>query len=76
MIGKCSTNKTEFWNISRQSIVSALNDNQDCLNTLLSVNLSNNTFLLSGSTDTTIRFYDNNFKSVQTLKEDKGSVLN
>ncbi len=67
-IGKCSSNKIEIWNISRKSFVSALNDHKDCVNTLLSVNHSDKTFLLSGSTDTTIRLYDNNFRSIQTLK--------
>ena len=53
----------------------SLNDHEDCVNTLLFIKILNESFLLSGSTDTIIRVYDSNFKIVNTLEEHKGPVL-
>ena len=74
-IGKCVNNKIEIWNISNQSSILSLNDHEDCVNALLSINISSKTFLLSGSADKTIRLYDSQFRNIQTLREHKGSVL-
>jgi WD40 repeat protein len=66
-IGSCDINKIEIWNVTNKSKIFDLNDHTECVNTLISINLINKTFLISGSDDTTIRLYD--FKNIQTIKE-------
>jgi len=76
-VGKCNNYKIEIWNVTNQSRISNLNDHNDCVNALLSVRLLNQSFLISGSDDTTIRLYDNNFKTLQILNiQDSVLTLN
>ena len=42
-IGKCVNIKIEIWNISNQSSILSLNDHENCVNTLLSINILNKT---------------------------------
>jgi len=74
-IGTCDINKIEIWNITNKSKIQNLNDHNDCVNVLLSVKLLKKTFLISGSADSSIKLYDNNLKTIQTLREQKGSIL-
>jgi len=74
-IGTCDINKIEIWNITNKSKILNLNDHNDCVNALLSVKLLNKSFLISGSADSSIKLYDNNLKTIQTLREQKGSIL-
>jgi len=57
-IASCDINKIDIWNVTNNSKIFDLNDHTDCVNTLISINLINKTFLISGSDDTTIRLYD------------------
>jgi WD40 repeat protein len=76
-IGNCNNNKIEIWNVTNQSIILNLNDHNDCVNGLLSVRLLNQSFLISGSDDATIRLYDDNFKTLQILNiQDSVLTLN
>jgi len=76
-VGKCNNYKIEIWNVTNQSRILNLNDHNDCVNALLSVRLLNQSFLISGSDDTTIRLYDNNFKTLQILNiQDSVLTLN
>ncbi len=70
-IGSCDINKIEIWNVTNKSKIFDLNDHTDCVNTLISINLLNKTFLISGSDDTAIRLYDNYFKNIQTINKNK-----
>jgi len=74
-IGTCGINKIEIWNITNKSKILNLNDHNDCVNALLSIQLLNQTFLISGSADSSIKLYDNNLKTIQTLREQTGSIL-
>ncbi len=74
-IGSCDINKIEIWNVTNKSKIFDLNDHTDCVNTLISINLINKTFLISGSDDTTIRLYDSFFKNIQTINENISPVL-
>jgi len=67
--------KIEIWNITIQSKIATLNDHNDNVNALLSVELLEKRFLISGSTDTTIRMYDSHFRNIQTLNGHQGAIL-
>ena len=67
--------KIEIWNITIQSKIATLNDHNDNVNALLSVELLEKRFLISGSTDTTIRMYDSHFRNIQTLNGHEGAIL-
>jgi len=75
-VGSCGINKIEIWNITNQSIILALNEHISCVNALVSFKHLNETYLLSGSSNSTnIRLYDSGFKCIQTLNENTGSIL-
>jgi len=73
-IGTCDINKIEIWNITNKSKILNLNDHNDCVNALLSVKLLNQTFLISGSADSSIKLYDNNLNNIQTMKKHKAMI--
>ena len=74
-IGSCDINRIEIWNVTNLSKSLDLTDHTDCVNELISLNLLNKTFLISASTDLTIRLYDSYFKNVQTIERNTGPVL-
>jgi len=45
------------------------------VNTVITLNFFDQTFLISGSADTTIRLYDSYFKNIQTIQENTGPIL-
>ena len=74
-IASCDMNGIEIWDVKNQSKSFDLNDHTDCVNTVISLNFFDQTFLISGSADTTIRLYDSYFKNIQTIQENSDPVL-
>ncbi len=74
-IGTCDINKIEIWNIINRTKVLTLNDNNDCVNALISIKHLNKSFLISGSADSIIRLYDSNYESIQILQNRTGPIL-